>query len=126
MRCVHDAVEDGIGECSLSDAPVPVVHGQLTSREKGLALVASLDDLEDIPALLGRGALQSPVVEQQQIEPLHAPEQPSVARRPARLGAIRHEVWNAAIEHGHPLRAGLMRESAQQKGLADASWPGNT
>src|SRR6202158_4334415 len=62
---VHEAVEDGIGDCGIDDHLVPVIDGELTGYDRGAAAVAIVDDFEQIAALLRGQRSQSPVVEDQ-------------------------------------------------------------
>ena len=54
---VNDPIEYGVRDCGFSDHPRPLVHGDLTGDEDGLARVALLDDLEQVAPSLGGEAL---------------------------------------------------------------------
>ena len=59
---MHEPVEDGIGVGGFADHFVPVLDGQLAGHQGGAALVAVLEDVQQIAAL-GRGEFRkSPVV----------------------------------------------------------------
>ena len=49
---VDEAVEDGVGDGGIADDFVPVVDGHLAGDDGRAALVAVLDDLEEIAALV--------------------------------------------------------------------------
>src|SRR5580704_16981735 len=52
MRGVHQAVEDGIGDCRIDDELVPMIDGELTGHDRRAAAVAIVDDFEQVAALL--------------------------------------------------------------------------
>src|SRR6516164_7822428 len=70
VRSVHEAVEDGIGDCRIDDHLVPVIDGELTGDDGGAAAVAIIDDFEQIAALLRGQRCQPPVVEDQKLAAL--------------------------------------------------------
>ena len=60
---VNDAVEDGVGQRWIADNLVPLLNRNLTGDQNRGALVAILEDLEEV-ALLGLGELgQAPVIQ---------------------------------------------------------------
>src|SRR5579863_721008 len=72
VGAVDDAIEDGVGERRLADEVVPIVDWQLTGDDDRAGLIAGLiailDDLQEIAALLGIELFRSPVVEDQEID----------------------------------------------------------
>ncbi len=53
VRGVHEAVEDGIGDCGIDDHLVPMIDGELTGHDGRAAAVAVVDDFVQVAALLG-------------------------------------------------------------------------
>jgi hypothetical protein len=49
---VNEAVEDSVGDGGIADDFIPVVDGDLAGDDGRAALVAVLDDLEEIAALI--------------------------------------------------------------------------
>ena len=49
---VHDAVEDGIGDCRIDDHLVPVIDGELTRHDRRGAAVTIVNDFEQVATLL--------------------------------------------------------------------------
>lgn len=50
---VHQAVENGIGDGRTADDLVPMIDRHLAGDDDGACLVTILDDLEQIPSLIG-------------------------------------------------------------------------
>ena len=61
MSAVHQPVEDGVGECRVSNVLVPVLDGELTGHERSLSAVAVLEDVEQV-APFGVGERGEPPV----------------------------------------------------------------
>src|SRR5262249_48917215 len=52
VSVVEQAVADGVGEVGIADDREPVLGPELTGDERGGALGAVLDDLDEVPALI--------------------------------------------------------------------------
>ncbi len=65
---VDDAVEDGVGERRIADDLVPTIDRQLAGDDERASVVAVLDDLQEIAAVLGIELLRAPVVEDEKID----------------------------------------------------------
>ncbi len=65
---MHQAVEDGVGECGLTQVGMPVRDGQLAGDDGGAAIETVIEDFQDIAlgGLVQYG--QSPVIEDQDVE----------------------------------------------------------
>jgi hypothetical protein len=57
---VNDAIEDGVGERRVADDLVPSVDRELPGNEDGACVVAVLDDLQEVAALVGVELLRPP------------------------------------------------------------------
>ena len=64
MRAVNDAVEDRV--TGVGNDLMPAIHRNLAGDQQRAAVVAVIDDLEQIAALLGPKRLRPPVVDDQQ------------------------------------------------------------
>ena len=53
VRAMDDAVEDGVGEGGIADHLVPAIDRDLAGDQQRAPVVAVIDDLEQIAALLG-------------------------------------------------------------------------
>jgi hypothetical protein len=60
LGVVHDAIENGVGEGRLADDVVPAADRQLAWEQGRGAAAAILDDLEQVPALLGGHGFRPP------------------------------------------------------------------
>src|ERR1044071_8217016 len=65
---VNDAVEDGVSQRRLADQIVPAVDRDLAGDQRGAAAVAIFDDFQHVVALLGSERLETPIVEDQQLD----------------------------------------------------------
>jgi hypothetical protein len=52
VRVVDDAVKDGVSDCGLPNHVVPARDGKLRGDDGGASLIALLEELEEIEALL--------------------------------------------------------------------------
>src|SRR6266849_9975641 len=68
MGIVDDPVEDGVGKGRLADQVVPAVDRDLAGDKRGAAAVAVFDDFQHVMALLGPKGLETPIVEDQQLD----------------------------------------------------------
>jgi hypothetical protein len=60
---VHQPIEDRVGERGVADRVVPGADGELTGDDGGAAVVAILDDLEQVAAMAVGQSQEPPVVE---------------------------------------------------------------
>ena len=88
MSVVNDAVQDGIAEGVIADDVVPAVYGELAGDEQRTLVVAIVDDLEQIAALLCVERLRSPIIDDEQSCTLERTEEPRQTSFAARLGKI--------------------------------------
>src|SRR5579884_2006955 len=120
MRTVNDAVEDRVTERGIGDHLVPFTDRDLAGDQQRAAVVAVIDNLEQVTALLGIERLWSPVVDDQEPDAFERGQKARQAAFTARLGEIAEQAAGALVEHGEALAAGLVAEGASQPGLADA------
>lgn len=50
---MNETVEDGIGECGVSDHLMPIVGRNMAGDECGAAVIAVFNNLKEVPSLLG-------------------------------------------------------------------------
>lgn len=121
MGVVDQAVEDGIGDGGIADDLVPAVDRDLAGDDDRAGLVAVLDDLQEVAALLGVERLRPPVVEDQQVEAGQGAQRPGIAAIGARQRQGGEQPRRAVIADGEVLAAGLVAEGAGEPALADAA-----
>ena len=68
MGVVDQAVEDGVGVSRVADQCVPLVDRELAGDDGGAAAVAVLEDLQEVVAGGGVERLETPVVEDEEID----------------------------------------------------------
>ena len=64
---MDQAIQDSVGQCWITDDPMPVVHGELSGHNSRAQAMAVFEDFQEIMALLIGEFGQAPVVEDQQI-----------------------------------------------------------
>lgn len=65
VSIVDQAIEDGIGDGRLPDHFARMCNRQLSSDQCGFSLVAPLEDLEEVAALLFGQPVTAPAIERQ-------------------------------------------------------------
>ena len=65
MRVVNEAIEDGIRNGRIGDDFMPVFDGQLTSDQRGAAIMPIIDNLQEIVTLIWSKWGESPIVKNQ-------------------------------------------------------------
>ena len=66
---MDDAVEDGVGDGWIGDDLMPVLDRHLAGDDGRAALIAVVDDLEQVAALLAGERGEPPVVEDEEFDP---------------------------------------------------------
>src|SRR5215471_10469802 len=79
VSIVDDAVEDGVGQGRLANQVVPAVDWDLASDQRGAAAVTVFKDFQQIVTLLGPERLETPIIEDQQLDAAERAHQPGVA-----------------------------------------------
>ncbi len=87
------------------------------------AIVAAVDDLEQIAALLGVERLRSPIVDDQQSDAFERGQQTRQAALAARLAQVAEQAAGALVEHRETVATGLVTEGTGEPRLADAGRP---
>src|ERR1700692_2222358 len=110
VRGVHEAVEDGIGDCRIDDHLVPVIDGELTGHDRRAAAMAIGDDFEQVAALLRGQRCHAPVIEDQKLDTGEALEEAYIPSVAARQCKCVEQAWYAIIEHRSIITACLVCE----------------
>src|SRR6266567_5772405 len=76
---VNEAVENGVRDGGISDDLVPVIDRHLAGDDGRSALMAVVDDFEEIAPLLAGERGEAPVVEDEQIDAGQRLEEPGIA-----------------------------------------------
>src|ERR1700693_6562 len=125
VRGVHEAVEDGIGDCRIDDHLVPVIDGELTGHNRRAAGMAIVDAFEQVAALLRGQWGQPPVIEDQKLDTGEALEEAYIPSVAARQCKCVEQAWYAIIEHRSIITGCLVAERAGEPALARAGFPGH-
>ena len=122
---VDETVEDGVGDGGIADDLVPALDRHLAGENDRAGVVAILDDLQEVAALLGRERLWSPIVEDAEIDAGELAERPGVSAVGACQGQSLEQAGDAVIGGGKILLAGILAERTGEPGFADAARPGD-
>ena len=117
---VDQAVEDGVSERRIADHVVPVIDGHLACDDGGSPLIAILNDLQEITALLVAELLGPPIVEDEQVGSGERLEDLGIAAIATREYKSGEQPGQTMIGDGEVLAACLVSECAGQPALADA------
>ena len=88
MGAMDDAVENGVSQGRIANDLMPAISRELAGDQQGSPVVAIVDDLEQIAALVGSERFGSPVVKDEEIDALERRDQASETAFAARLGEI--------------------------------------
>ena len=125
MGVVNEAVEDGVGAGRIADDLAPLLDRNLAGDDRRSALMAVLQDFEEI-ALFGLcERRQAPVVEDQELDARETLEQAAIAAVAASERQRLEQARNPMVNHASAIPAGLLAESAGDPALADAGGPGD-
>ena len=122
---VNDAVQYRVAEGGIGNDVMPLRHRDLACDQQGSLVVAIIDDLEQIAALVGGERFRSPVVDDEQMDAFERRDQARQTAFAARLGEIGEQAGCSLVEDGEAVAAGLVAERAGKPGLADAGWADN-
>ena len=86
-------------------------------------LVAVLDDLEEIAALVSVETLRPPVVEDQQVDPGEGLAEPRISAVTAGEREGGKQARHAMVGDGEVVPAGLLAEGTGEPAFADTGWP---
>lgn len=123
MGIVNDAVQYRIAEGGIGNDVVPLRHGDLTCDQQGSLVVAIIDDLQQIAALIGGERFGPPVVEYEEIDALERGDQTRQTAFAARLGEIGEQARCSLVEDGKAIAAGFVAERAGKPARRRLEWP---
>jgi hypothetical protein len=120
VSAMENAVEDRVGKGGIADDLMPAANRNLAGDQQRAAIVAVVDDLEQIAALLGIERLRPPVVDDQEPDTFDRGQEPRQAALATGLGEVAEQAASPLVEHREALAACLVAEGASQPRLADA------
>ena len=123
MGIVHEAVEDGVGECRVADDVVPLLDGKLAGDDRRADAVSVFEDFEQVVTVLGAERSEPPVVEHEDLGLGERRKQLRVASVGAGDGQRAEQPGQAQVEGAVAVAAGAVGERASDPALADAGRP---
>ncbi len=76
---MNEAIEDCVGVGWIADHRVPVLDGELAGDDGGAAAVAFLENLQEVVSGLGVERLESPIVEDEELDAAERADDPRIA-----------------------------------------------
>lgn len=76
MGTVDDAIDDSVPYRQIADHVVPAVQGHLAGNKQRALVIAVIDDLQQVPALLGVQRFRPPIVDDEQADALQGRQHP--------------------------------------------------
>ena len=119
---MDEPVEDGVGVGRVCDDRVPVLDGKLAGDDGRSAAIAFFQDLKEIVTRLGIERLESPVIENEQLDAAERAGDAGIAAVAAREHQFAEQLGDTLIEDGTVVAARLVAERAGKPTLADAGW----
>lgn len=119
---VQQAVQDGIGDGGLPDDSVPVFDRALAGDDRGIFLIAILDDFEEIIALRVVERSQEQIIEDEQLDLGESGQH--LEMRAIGLSRQQHfeQTRSAQIEDGVTLAGGEVAKRTGDVAFADTRW----
>src|SRR3984957_751348 len=99
MGAMDDAVENGVGQGGIANDYMPAIDRDLAGDQQRSSVVAIIDDLEQIAALLGIERFRPPIVDNQQAGASNRPHQPGKPPFAAPWGKMGKRAGGALVEH---------------------------
>ena len=109
---MDEPVENGVGDGRIADDLVPAIDRHLAGDDRRPALVAVLDDLEEVAPLIVGERFGSPIVEDEQVDPFKRLQQPRISTVTAGEAKGREEPRRPVVGDGEVFAASLLAEGA--------------
>ena len=107
----------------IANLVVPAIHGDLRGNDGGAAVVAIIDDLDQVAALLGRELDHRPIVNQQHAGPGKAGQRACLASVQARHCEFVEQTREPLVKHREPVARRPIAERATNPTFADSGSP---
>ena len=108
MRPMHDTIEDRVGQGRITQVLMPAIAGKLTRDDRGPRAITVVEDLQQVLALGIFEPDESPIVEDQHIDPRETRQHGRVRAVPMREREFGKEARNAPVDDAMALAAGLL------------------
>ena len=122
---MHQAVEDRVGQCRIPQGLMPVLDRQLTGHQRGPAIMAIFDDLQQVATIFITERRQAPVIENQQVGLGQGRQHFPIASIPFGDREFLEESGEPEVERGQAFATGLMPQRTAEPGFSNARWAGD-
>jgi hypothetical protein len=109
---VDEAVENGVGIGRVADDGMPVLDGELAGYDGRSPAVPFFENLQEIVSGLGVERLESPVVEDEELDAAERAGDAGIAAIAAGERQLAEQLGDALIEDGAIVAAGLVAKRA--------------
>lgn len=117
---MDEPIQDRIAKSRIANQVMPVFEGELAGHEGGPAVVAVLEDFEQVASFEVAEGGQAPVVEDEEVGLGERCEAGAIGAVGAREGEVLQEAREADVAHPQPVAAGAMAQGTGEIGLARA------
>jgi hypothetical protein len=119
IRVVDKAIQDRIGGCRIPNLKMPAVLRDLRCHDRRAAIVAVVDPLHQITALVGAQLDHRPIVEDQQPGASQGLQQPRLAAMQPGNRQLVEPPREPFVEHRDAVAGGLIAQSTGNPAFAD-------
>lgn len=123
VSVVYQAVQNGIGQRGIGDAAMPLGHGYLRNDQGGGAVVAIVQDVEQVLNPRPRQRVARPVIENQELHPGQGVQEAGIGAIGVGHGRLVEQPGGAVVAHGVVGPAGGVGQGGDQEGLAHTGRP---
>src|ERR1700756_1931223 len=102
---------------------MPAIDRDLAGDQSGAAAVPVFDNLENVMTLLRSQRLESPIIQDEELDAAERTHQPRIAAITAGQCQIGEHPRDALVEHRAIVATRLLTERAGKPALADPGWP---
>src|SRR2546425_4767836 len=99
MRPMHDTIEDRVGQGRIAEVLMPAITWELTRDDRGPSAIAVVEDLQQVLPLGVFEPDESPIIEDEHIDPREARQHGRVRAVPMREREFRKEARDPPVDH---------------------------
>ena len=120
IRVVNKPVQDRVGVCRIPNLKVPAILRDLRRHDGRAAVVAIVDDLHQITALIGGQLDHGPVIQDQQPGARQGFQQPCLTAMQPGNRQLVEQPREALVKHRDAVAGGLIAKRAGNPAFADS------
>ena len=115
MCSMHDTIEDRVGQGRIAQVLMPAIARELTRDDRGPSTIAVVEDFQQVLPLSVFEPDESPIIEDQHIDPREARQHRRVRAVPLREREFGKEARDPPVDHAMPPATGLLSQSVSRE-----------